>query len=877
MDGLAVSPTDLRDALLSVFGYTDYKSDLQRQATEEVAKATQDVFISMPTGAGKSICYMLPGCVGKGTTVVISPLLALIQDQMEILKKVNVPAVSINSTLSDKERKEIEKKMQLPAGPAYKFLYLTPEQCATDRTRRLLGGLAKSRFLRAIVIDEAHCISEWGHDFRGDYLKLGKLRDFCPQVPFVALTATAAKVVSDDLLNRLKMTKAAVFKKPVFRENLFYEVVQKMEDMTEDDWINDLISYIVKIFQKSGEGQKSGIVYCRSRASCENVAEAISQADVSALPYHAGLKEREDTQKLWMEGKVQVICATVSFGMGIDNPHVRFVVHWNMPKAIEAYYQEAGRAGRDGKPSWARLYASADDRSQLTWLIRKDLDEREAKGKTVNRKGATDRLDTMIKYCLSTKCLHGFIAAHFGDAAPLCKKNCGVCFHGKVKLAANKPKVLHQFKPPGTFKHSYTAGGGVASGWWAGASTSSGAGGEFQRGAQDRVLLDHPGFTRASNLPICSDLPTQPPVKCAAKKKRNSTMPAAGTFKPVGGLAVPQKNLPLTGPGTSSTGPGTSSTGPGTSSTGPGTSLTGPGTSSTGRGTSSTLSLKRKGTTQAPATTTTTTMKQQKLPMVAINTLPATRFAPAALVCRTPSIDVLGQKKKSELHDGSKASRRNSDDSTSGSGEESSVKFTTDLCALTDLCSSKEPEDRPYRSRPQQLDWTRFFSSKASKPGGLVTPDEGDGVPLPLGKKPWIRDEREFWKGDDAEDEDRAGGGGTSGMIAEEFAKRKRATSDANSPRPPKVCRVPSGCELQNPTSTRIPKLSLASRMKCLDDLEKAYAVSDRGTARQKAVTMEDETFRKCQTSQKYTLTVSGMVKKLLQSGKKDEPIDVED
>uniref|UniRef100_A0A8C9X4D2 ATP-dependent DNA helicase n=1 Tax=Sander lucioperca TaxID=283035 RepID=A0A8C9X4D2_SANLU len=425
--------TTSKQALKTHFGFDNFRSKLQEDVVKAVLKGDRDVFVCMPTGAGKSLCYQLPAVLAEGITLVISPLIALIQDQVDRLKSLNIPACSINSKLPAGERRLILADLG-SSSPKLKMLYITPEMVASPTFQPCLTGLCSRGLLSYLAVDEAHCVSQWGHDFRPDYLKLGELRGRLPGVPCLALTATAPKNVQDDIVQSLRLRSPLSFVSPVFRSNLHYDVI--FRELLPNPYVH-LYAFIQKALglDKGSNGQGCGIVYCRTREGCETVAYQLTKLGVLAKPYHAGLKagDRTEAQNDWMQGKVLVIVATISFGMGVDKANVRFVAHWNLAKSLASYYQESGRAGRDGLPSSCRTYYSPRDKEQINFLIRQEVARKQAKRgseKQTDKTAITD-FDAMVSYCAQECCRHATISKFFGDKTPNCAGACDYCRNPK--------------------------------------------------------------------------------------------------------------------------------------------------------------------------------------------------------------------------------------------------------------------------------------------------------------------------------------------------------------------------------------------------------------------------------------------------------------
>jgi ATP-dependent DNA helicase RecQ len=390
---------DLLHTLKATFGFDGFRP-LQREIIEATL-AGRDVFALLPTGGGKSLCFQLPALVRPGLTVVVSPLIALMKDQVDQMQAAGVAATYLNSTLDAAAARS--RLAGLHRGE-WRLLYVAPERLMLDEWQENL----KAWNVSAIVIDEAHCVSEWGHDFRPEYRQISRLRDWLPGVPMMALTATATERVRTDITTHLRLSDPAIFVASFNRPNLGYRVVPKDQPAKQ-----------VLEFVRRHPGE-SGIVYCASRAAAERVAESLAGHGLPARPYHAGLdaETRTRNQELFLRDEVQIICATIAFGMGINKPNVRWVVHHDLPKNIEGYYQETGRAGRDGLPADCLLLFSAGDAAKQTHFIDQMSDDQE-------QQVARAQLRRMMHYAEGTGCRHAELLAYFGENFPA--PNCGGC------------------------------------------------------------------------------------------------------------------------------------------------------------------------------------------------------------------------------------------------------------------------------------------------------------------------------------------------------------------------------------------------------------------------------------------------------------------
>jgi ATP-dependent DNA helicase RecQ len=385
-----------------VFGYDSFRGEQQSIIDHVVAGG--DALVLMPTGGGKSLCYQIPALVRSGVGVVISPLIALMQDQVDALTALGVRAGFLNSTQDYQQRREVEAAF---LSGELDLLYLAPERLRVEATTRLLDQGKVSLF----AIDEAHCVSQWGHDFRPDYLMLSELHERWPDVPRIALTATATEATHREIATRLNLTQARHFVASFDRPNIQYRIVPKDNPQRQ----------LLELLRTEHDGD-AGIVYCLSRNSVEKTATFLTQNGIEAVPYHAGLdnRTRAKNQARFLREEGLVVVATIAFGMGIDKPDVRFVAHLDLPKSVEGYYQETGRAGRDGLPSTAWLAYGLQDVVQQ----RKMIDTSE--GDAAHRRRLGTHLDAMLALCETVQCRRVQLLAYFDQTGETCG-NCDTC------------------------------------------------------------------------------------------------------------------------------------------------------------------------------------------------------------------------------------------------------------------------------------------------------------------------------------------------------------------------------------------------------------------------------------------------------------------
>jgi ATP-dependent DNA helicase RecQ len=397
-----MSSRPAHELLHRIFGYDDFRGP--QQAIVEHVAAGNDALVLMPTGGGKSLCYQVPSLLREGTGIVISPLIALMQDQVEALRQLGVRAEYLNSTLDGETAARVEREL---AAGELELLYVAPERLLTGR---FLSLLARSR-IALFAIDEAHCVSQWGHDFRPEYRQLTVLHERWPDVPRIALTATADPPTQREIAERLDLTNARHFVSSFDRPNIRYTVVQK------DNAKRQLLDFL------RGHRDEAGIVYCMSRRKVEETAEFLCREGMNALPYHAGLpaEVRAANQRRFLREDGIVMCATIAFGMGIDKPDVRFVAHTDLPKSMEGYYQETGRAGRDSEPAEAWLCYGLGDVVLLKQMI--EQSEAGEERKALER----SKLDHLLGYCESMQCRRQVLLAGFGETYPQPCGNCDNC------------------------------------------------------------------------------------------------------------------------------------------------------------------------------------------------------------------------------------------------------------------------------------------------------------------------------------------------------------------------------------------------------------------------------------------------------------------
>ncbi|MEF8713314.1 MAG: DNA helicase RecQ [Accumulibacter sp.] len=393
------------DILRRVFGYPSFRGQQEEIVDQLVAGG--DALVLMPTGGGKSLCYQIPALLRQGVGVVVSPLIALMQDQVDALRLAGVRAAFLNSSMDfrsavDTERRLLDGKLDL--------IYVAPERLLSDRFIGLLEQLVAHRQLALFAIDEAHCVSQWGHDFRPEYIQLSQLHQRFPGVPRIALTATADPLTRQEIITRLKLEEASLFVASFDRPNIRYTIVER------DNPRRQLLNFL------GAHHGAAGIVYCLSRRKVDETAIWLNAQGVTALPYHAGLTaaDRQRHQQRFLREDGLVMVATIAFGMGIDKPDVRFVAHLDLPKSLEAYYQETGRAGRDGDPSQAWMTYGLND-----VVIHRQMIE-ESSAPLEQKRVERQKLESMLAYCESAQCRRVLLLNYFGEAAAPCG-NCDVC------------------------------------------------------------------------------------------------------------------------------------------------------------------------------------------------------------------------------------------------------------------------------------------------------------------------------------------------------------------------------------------------------------------------------------------------------------------
>ena len=390
------------ETLQRVFGYEAFRGE--QQAIIDTLMAGNDALVLMPTGGGKSLCYQIPSLLRSGTGIVVSPLIALMQDQVDALRELGVRAAYLNSSQDWRTAREVERQM---LDGELDLLYVAPERLLTDRCMDLLS---RSR-IALFAIDEAHCVSQWGHDFRPEYLGLSVLHEHWPDVPRIALTATATGATREEIARRLSLQDAAHFVSSFDRPNILYRIVEK----------NEVKRQLLAFIREEHMGE-SGIVYCLSRSRVEDIAAFLSQNGIAALPYHAGMDaaRRAEHQARFLREEGLVMTATIAFGMGVNKPDVRFVAHVDLPKSVEGYYQETGRAGRDGEPATAWMAYGLQDVVQQRRMID------ESNGDEPFKRRSGRQLDAMLGLCETVDCRRQQLLAYFGQHIEPCG-NCDTC------------------------------------------------------------------------------------------------------------------------------------------------------------------------------------------------------------------------------------------------------------------------------------------------------------------------------------------------------------------------------------------------------------------------------------------------------------------
>uniref|UniRef100_A0A0K0E9E2 ATP-dependent DNA helicase n=1 Tax=Strongyloides stercoralis TaxID=6248 RepID=A0A0K0E9E2_STRER len=462
--------------LHNVFKLQNFRTPEQREAIYNAMKRCRDTYICFPTGAGKSLCYQLPALAKNGVTIVFSPLISLMEDQVKYLRSINIKCCTWNSTLDDLERSKITKDLMGEKLPENRIVYVSPESVNNKFFCKIIKKLNMMNRLNFFVVDEAHCISYWGHEFRSDYLKLSIMRTLCWTIPWIILTATANTETEHSIIRSLKcdttLNGIKIFKTTPWRKNLFYDVFFEEvfeKGITLEKHILEYIKMITRIFKKK-EGQNfknvSGIVYCRTVKNCGKMAEFLTYNGISSAAYHSQLPSdnKKTIQEEWMKNKIHVVCATIAFGMGINKADVKFIIHHFPPDNLASYYQESGRAGRNGEQSFCRLYYSQKIKRKMKIFLNEKLkiiedDVNSNEIKETRKKVAINDYEKVIEYCESVKCRNQTLCSYFEPSKNIiCENQCDACKQRMILMQRlnifknNISKVGKNIVPKSTLK-----------------------------------------------------------------------------------------------------------------------------------------------------------------------------------------------------------------------------------------------------------------------------------------------------------------------------------------------------------------------------------------------------------------------------------------